>query len=160
MTPQIAPENWALTIKGMPFRQDPRGAAAFRRHPDVSAAVISGIMKLQATERMRISVNDAMDVHGGKGIIEGPLNYLGSLYRGVPIGITYFAETSAFGLIALLVARFGSHEVAAHQIALNFTSLVFMVPLSLGIALLTRVGQSLGAGDPVVALADDLGTWS
>jgi MATE family multidrug resistance protein len=77
---------------------------------------------------------------------------LRSLFRlGLPIGVTYFAETSAFGLIALLVARFGSHEVAAHQIALNFTSLVFMVPLSLGIALLTRVGQSLGAGDPAAA---------
>ena len=51
-------------------------------------AVITAIMKAQATERMRVCVNDAMDVHGGKAIIEGPLNYLGSLYRGVPIGIT------------------------------------------------------------------------
>lgn len=33
----------ALTMRGMPFRKDPRGAAAFRRHPDISAAVISGI---------------------------------------------------------------------------------------------------------------------
>jgi MATE family multidrug resistance protein len=70
---------------------------------------------------------------------------------GIPIGITYFAETSAFGLIALLVARFGSEQVAAHAIALNFSSLTFMVPLSLGLALLTRVGQSLGAGDAVAA---------
>jgi len=69
------------------------------------------------------------------------------LSLGVPIGITYFAETSAFSLIALLIARFGSVQVAAHAIALNFSSLVFMVPLSLGLALLTRVGQSLGAGD-------------
>jgi MATE family multidrug resistance protein len=77
---------------------------------------------------------------------------LRSLLRlGLPIGVTYFAETSAFGLIALLVAKFGSQEIAAHQIALNFTSLVFMVPLSLGLALLTRVGQSLGAGDPAAA---------
>ena len=77
---------------------------------------------------------------------------IGALWKlGFPIGVTYFAETSAFGLIALLIAGFGSREVAAHQIALNFTSLVFMVPLSLGIALLTRVGQSLGAGDPVAA---------
>ncbi|MDH4449450.1 MAG: MATE family efflux transporter [Rhodoferax sp.] len=77
---------------------------------------------------------------------------LAALWKlGFPIGVTYFAETSAFGLIALLIAGFGSREVAAHQIALNFTSLVFMVPLSLGIALLTRVGQSLGAGDPVAA---------
>jgi multidrug resistance protein, MATE family len=73
------------------------------------------------------------------------------LKLGLPIGITYFAETSAFSLIALLIAKFGSTEMAAHQIALNFTSLVFMVPLSLGLALLTRVGQSLGAGDPVLA---------
>ena len=51
-------------------------------------AVVTAIMKSQATDRMRVSVNDAMDVHGGKGIMEGPLNYLGSLYRGIPIGIT------------------------------------------------------------------------
>ena len=51
-------------------------------------AVVTAIMKAQATERMRVSVNDAMDVHGGKAIIEGPHNYLGSLYRAVPIGIT------------------------------------------------------------------------
>ena len=77
---------------------------------------------------------------------------LRGLFRlGLPIGVTYFAETSAFSLIALLVARFGSTQVAAHQIALNFTSLVFMLPLSLGLALLTRVGQSLGAGDPQAA---------
>ncbi len=70
---------------------------------------------------------------------------------GLPIGVTYFAETSAFALIALLVARFGSHQVAAHQVALNFTSLVFMVPLSLGVGVLTRVGHALGAGDPQAA---------
>jgi MATE family multidrug resistance protein len=73
------------------------------------------------------------------------------LKLGLPIGVTYFAESSAFSLIALLVAEFGSTEVAAHQIALNFTSLVFMVPLSLGLALLTRVGHSLGAGEVVQA---------
>jgi MATE family multidrug resistance protein len=73
------------------------------------------------------------------------------LKLGVPIGITYFAETSAFSLIALLIAKFGSAQVGAHAIALNFTSLTFMVPLSLGLALLTRVGQSLGANDPVAA---------
>lgn len=84
---------------------------------------------------------------------EGPsLPMLRSLLKlGVPIGVTYFAETSAFSLIALLIARFGSAQVAAHAIALNFTSLTFMVPLSLGLALLTRVGQSLGAADPVAA---------
>ncbi|MDB5753766.1 MAG: family efflux transporter [Massilia sp.] len=74
---------------------------------------------------------------------------IGSMLRlGVPIGVTYFAEVSAFGLISLLVARFGVVQVSAHQVALNFSSLVFMVPLSFGIALITRVGQSLGEGNP------------
>jgi MATE family multidrug resistance protein len=42
-------------------------------------------------------------------------------------------------------------SMAANQIALNFVSLVFMVPLSVGIGLITRVGQALGEGDPVRA---------
>ncbi|HBZ07372.1 MAG TPA: MATE family efflux transporter [Massilia sp.] len=74
---------------------------------------------------------------------------LKNMFRlGLPIGVTYFAEVSAFGLISLMVARFGVVQVSAHQIALNFASLVFMVPLSFGIGLLTRVGQAMGEGNP------------
>jgi MATE family multidrug resistance protein len=73
------------------------------------------------------------------------------LRLGLPIGVTYFAEVSAFGLISLLVARFGVVQVSSHQIALNFASLVFMVPLSFAIGMLTRVGQAMGEGDPVRA---------
>lgn len=69
------------------------------------------------------------------------------LRLGLPIGITYFAEVSAFSAVGLLVARFGVVPVSANQIALNFSSLVFMVPMSIGIALTTRVGQALGEGD-------------
>lgn len=70
---------------------------------------------------------------------------------GLPIGITFFAETCAFSLIGILIARFGSTEMAAHQVALNFISVVFMLPLSLSTAVLARVGQALGAGTPHVA---------
>ena len=74
---------------------------------------------------------------------------IGSMLRlGLPIGVTYFAEVSAFGAVSLLVARFGVVQVSAHQIALNFASLVFMVPLSFGVGLITRVGQALGEGNP------------
>ncbi|WP_300759921.1 MATE family efflux transporter [Janthinobacterium sp.] len=66
------------------------------------------------------------------------------LRLGLPIGVTYFAEVSAFGIISLLVARFGVIQVSAHQIALNFSSVVFMVPLTFGIALVTRVGHAVG----------------
>ena len=51
-------------------------------------AVISALMKYQTTERMRRSVNDAMDIHGGRAICDGPSNYLQSAYQMVPVGIT------------------------------------------------------------------------
>ena len=51
-------------------------------------SVISAIMKYQSTERMRRTVNDAMDLHGGRAICDGPSNYLQSAYQMVPVGIT------------------------------------------------------------------------
>ena len=51
-------------------------------------SVISALMKYQTTERMRQAVNDAMDIHGGRGICDGPANYLQSAYQMVPVGIT------------------------------------------------------------------------
>ena len=51
-------------------------------------SVISAICKYHLTEKVRQLVNDAMDVHGGKGIMLGPNNYLGRGYQGAPIGIT------------------------------------------------------------------------
>ncbi|MEW9796988.1 acyl-CoA dehydrogenase FadE [Alteromonas sp. CYL-A6] len=51
-------------------------------------SVISAISKYHLTEKMRQVINDAMDVHGGKGIMLGPNNYLGRGYQGAPISIT------------------------------------------------------------------------
>ncbi|MGV1014405.1 MAG: acyl-CoA dehydrogenase [Methyloceanibacter sp.] len=51
-------------------------------------AVISALLKYVSTERLRESVNDALDIHGGKGICDGPSNYLQSAYQMVPVGIT------------------------------------------------------------------------
>lgn len=51
-------------------------------------SVVSAIMKYHATERMRRSVEHAMDIHGGKAVIDGPNNYMGAMYRAVPVGIT------------------------------------------------------------------------
>lgn len=78
-------------------------------------AVVTAIMKSQATDRMRISVNDAMDVHGGKGIIEGPLNYLGSLYRGVPIGIT----VEGANIVTRALIQFGQGAIRSHPYLLK-----------------------------------------
>ena len=51
-------------------------------------SVISAITKYHLTEKMRSSMNDAMDIHGGKGICMGPSNYLARSYQGAPIAIT------------------------------------------------------------------------
>ncbi|MGM0951543.1 MAG: MATE family efflux transporter [Pseudomonadota bacterium] len=70
---------------------------------------------------------------------------------GVPIGFTIFIEASMFAVIALFLAPLGPVVVAGHQIALNVVSLVFMVPLSLGMALTLRVSFLVGARAPDTA---------
>ncbi len=78
-------------------------------------AVVTAIMKSQATERLRISVNDAMDVHGGKAIMEGPQNYLGSLYRAVPIGIT----VEGANIVTRSLIQFGQGAIRSHPYLLK-----------------------------------------
>ncbi|WP_049824373.1 MATE family efflux transporter [Desulfurivibrio alkaliphilus] len=73
------------------------------------------------------------------------------LRLGFPIGISFFIETSLFAAIALLVASLGAVVVAGHQVALNFTSLLFMVPLSFSQAITIRVGQAIGRREPAKA---------
>lgn len=51
-------------------------------------AVVSAIVKYYSTENARNAVNIAMDIHGGKAIMQGPKNYLASLYKSIPILIT------------------------------------------------------------------------
>ena len=67
---------------------------------------------------------------------------------GLPIGIAVFAEASIFSVIALLIGSLGATVVAGHQIALNFSAMMFMVPYSLGMAVTVRVGQALGRQAP------------
>jgi len=71
------------------------------------------------------------------------------LALGLPIAFSLFVESSIFGIIALLIARFGAVMVSAHQIALNFASLLFMIPLSLSMALSIQVSFSIGREQPV-----------
>jgi len=78
-------------------------------------AVISGIMKLQATDRMRIVIDDAMDIHGGKAIIDGPQNYLGNLYRSVPVGIT----VEGANILTRNLIVFGQGAIRAHPYLLD-----------------------------------------
>ncbi|GJM01638.1 MAG: acyl-CoA dehydrogenase [Rhodomicrobium sp.] len=51
-------------------------------------AVISALLKYQSTEWARVAVNDAMDIHAGRAVCDGPSNYLQSAYQSMPVGIT------------------------------------------------------------------------
>ena len=73
------------------------------------------------------------------------------LRLGLPMGAAGLAEVAAFSSVAVLVGRFGEVQIAAHQIALNFSALVFMFPMGISAAITIRVGHSLGAGDALAA---------
>ncbi|ROS05771.1 MATE family multidrug resistance protein [Sinobacterium caligoides] len=79
---------------------------------------------------------------------------IGELFRiGLPIGGAMFVEVILFAAIALILAPMGSTIVGAHQIALNCSGMVFMVPLSLANAITIRVGHTLGQGKALKARA-------
>ncbi|WP_096435677.1 MATE family efflux transporter [Alteribacter populi] len=66
---------------------------------------------------------------------------------GVPIGLSIFFESSIFSVVTLLMGMmFTTITIAAHQVALSFTTLIFMIPLSISMALTIVVGFSVGGG--------------
>ncbi len=69
------------------------------------------------------------------------------LRLGLPMGFSNLVEITAFTLVALFISSLGATVVAGHRIIANLSALAYMLPLSLGIATLAAVGQSLGARD-------------
>jgi len=65
---------------------------------------------------------------------------------GLPIGFAIFVETSIFAVVALLMSNFNTVTIAAHQVAMNFATLLYMVPFSISSALTILVGYEVGAG--------------
>lgn len=76
---------------------------------------------------------------------------------GLPIAMALFFEVTLFAVVALLVSPLGIVKVAGHQIALNFSSLMFVIPLSLGVATTIRIGYRLGQGSTEQAR---IATWT
>ena len=64
---------------------------------------------------------------------------------GLPNGLSLLVEVSSFAFMALFIARMGNLPLAAHQIASNVATLLYMVPLSLSIAISARVSFWIGA---------------
>lgn len=66
------------------------------------------------------------------------------LRLGLPIGLSLLVEASIFALIALFLSPLGALVVASHQITLNYSSLIFMIPMSLSSAITIRAGHAIG----------------
>ncbi|MBU3847572.1 MAG: MATE family efflux transporter [Candidatus Acinetobacter avistercoris] len=66
------------------------------------------------------------------------------LALGLPIGLAIFFEVSIFSTAAIVISPLGETTVAAHQIAMSVTSQLFMIPMSLAIALTIRIGLYYG----------------
>ena len=70
---------------------------------------------------------------------------------GIPIGFSIFFETSIFSAITLLMSVYSTYTIAAHQAAMNFATLLYMLPLSVGMALTIAVGYEVGGKRAVEA---------
>lgn len=77
--------------------------------------VLSAINKYQLTEGSRQCINDAMDIHGGKGIIQGPNNYLARAYQALPISIT----VEGANILTRSLIIFGQGAIRAHPFLLK-----------------------------------------
>ncbi|MEW6688170.1 MAG: acyl-CoA dehydrogenase [Pseudomonadota bacterium] len=78
-------------------------------------AVISAIAKYHMTERARQMVNDAMDIHGGKGICLGPNNWVGRGYQVMPVGIT----VEGANILTRTLIIFGQGAIRCHPYVLR-----------------------------------------
>ena len=78
-------------------------------------AVLSAIAKYHMTERARLCVNDAMDIHGGKGICLGPNNWIGRGYQMTPIAIT----VEGANILTRTLIIFGQGAIRAHPYVLR-----------------------------------------
>lgn len=88
----------------------------------------------------------------GTGFVRPQWTSLKELLKiGLPIGLGFFIEVTSFTFIAIFVARLGDTVVASHQIVANFSTLLYMIPLSIASATGTLTAQAVGAQDHLLA---------
>jgi acyl-CoA dehydrogenase len=78
-------------------------------------SVLSAILKYHATERMRTALNDALDIHGGRAICDGPRNYLFGVYMSVPVAIT----VEGANILTRSLIIFGQGAIRCHPYLLK-----------------------------------------
>jgi MATE family multidrug resistance protein len=113
----------------------------------ISSLVMAGTLYAQF-RRVRGLREPLLAARGGTAHGEGVRELL---RIGAPVGLILLAEAGLFVLTSLLMARFGDATVAAYQVAINFASVVFMIPVGIALATTVRVGHAAGAGEHAAA---------
>ncbi len=108
-------------------------------------AVLTAIVKRYLTESMRQVVNDAMDVHGGRGICLGPANYLGRTYQAIPVAIT----VEGANILTRSMMVFGQGSIRCHPYLQEEIEAASMEPSAASLerfdkALMSHMGYTLG----------------
>lgn len=104
-------EEVLAEVAGLTYMMDAASAmnaAALGR--GAQSSVLSGILKYHLTEMMRTAVNHGMDVLGGKGIIMGPQNFMGTPYMTIPIAIT----VEGANILTRSLIIFGQGSIRCH----------------------------------------------
>src|SRR5690606_11207677 len=78
-------------------------------------SVLSGVLKYSLTEDMRVVINQAMDILGGRGICVGPRNFLGRVYEAIPISIT----VEGANILTRSLMIFGQGAIRSHPFVLR-----------------------------------------
>ena len=69
------------------------------------------------------------------------------LALGLPVALQLLLEVGLFSAAAVMMGWLGAGALAAHQVAISYAALTFMIPLGIAIAISVRVGQAVGAGE-------------
>ncbi|MGX9416138.1 MATE family efflux transporter [Vibrio sp. WJH972] len=77
---------------------------------------------------------------------------IGFFRLGLPLATAIFCEVSLFSVVSIIIAPLGAQIVASHQVALNYSSLIFMIPMSIAAAVCIRIGNFIGEEKPLDAI--------
>jgi len=106
-------------------------------------SVVSAIVKYHVTERARQSMNDGMDILGGKGICLGPSNFLGRAYQQIPVGIT----VEGANILTRSLIIFGQGAIRCHPYVLAEMQAAQKDDLvAFDRALFAHIGHTVGNG--------------
>ncbi len=109
-------EEALARIGGYTYRMDSsRLLTAVALNQGEKPAVLSAILKYHNTEGMRQVINDALDVHAGRGVCDGPKNYLQNSYRIVPVAVT----VEGANILTRSMIIFGQGAIRCHPYVLD-----------------------------------------